>query len=167
MEKLLSILPTTRAEQGNRGGLPRPLKVVLIRPPVLMPKFNMATMVTPPLGLAYVGAALRRAGHQVSVVDSVGLAIEQFTRVERGALHGLRPTEIVGRVAPGAECIGVSIQFSYEWPVCKDVIRSLRERFPDVFLFAGGEHMTAVPELCMEGRALDAVGLGQGAPPPP
>ncbi|MBI4616968.1 MAG: B12-binding domain-containing radical SAM protein [Planctomycetes bacterium] len=138
------------------------MKVTLVRPPVLMPTFNMATMIVPPLGVAYVAAALRHEGHEVGILDSVGLAIERFTAHERGCLHGLPLGEVVERIPDDSGAIGVSIQFSYEWPVGRELLRRIRARFPHALLVAGGEHVTALPESCFAEGLVDVAVLGEG-----
>jgi len=138
------------------------MDITLIRPPILRPAMNMVDLVTPPLGLAYVAAAVRAAGHDVTVVDAVGSAIEQFTAHPRGHLHGLTIDEIVRAVPAATGAIGVSVQYSYDWPVSRGLIERLRERFPNVLLLGGGEHMTALPEFSMEQSGLDVAVLGEG-----
>lgn len=138
------------------------MRVTLIRPPVLMPALNMVDLVTPPLGLAYVAAAVRTAGYEVVLVDAVGSAIEQFTPHERGLLHGLAVDQVVKAIPARTDAIGVSVQYSYEWPVCRALLRRIRERFSTTLLFAGGEHITALPDFCMEEGGLDVAVLGEG-----
>jgi radical SAM superfamily enzyme YgiQ (UPF0313 family) len=139
------------------------MKICLIRPPVLMPAFNMAGLVVPPLGPAYVAGALRQRGHHVTFIDAVGLAIEQYLPEGSGRmLHGLRSEEILARIPAGIEAIGVSVHFSYEWPICRDLVRAIRKEFPTAFIIAGGEHATALPEFCLQESPLDAVVMGEG-----
>jgi len=139
------------------------MKVVLVRPPVLMPAFNMADLVVPPIGPAYIAAALREAGHSVVLIDSVGLAIEQYNKHEHDTLlHGLTFDEIVERIPPLTDCIGVSIQFSYEWPICRTLLQKIRQRFPGTLIIAGGEHVTATPEFSLADSTLDAIITGEG-----
>ena len=79
------------------------MRICLIRPPILVPTWNQAALVTPPLGLAYVAAAVERAGHQVTVIDAVGLAIDRTSRWQRDCvLFGLRPDEVVDRIPADA-----------------------------------------------------------------
>jgi len=139
------------------------MKFALIRPPVMTPAFNMADLVVPPIGPAYVAAALRQAGHDVVFIDAVASAIEQHTRHERGTmLHGLTLDEIAERVPADAEAIGISSNFSFEWPVCRELIQKIRRRFPKTLLVAGGEHVTAVPEFSLRDSPLDVVVMGEG-----
>ena len=139
------------------------MRFVLIRPPVLMPAFNMADLVVPPIGPAYIAAVLRKMGHQVTLIDAVGLAIEQYTRHEHDTmLHGLKLNEVVERIPSDADGIGISIEFSYEWPVGRELVKLIRQRFPKVLLIAGGEHVTAAPELCLNDSPLDILVAGEG-----
>ena len=56
------------------------MKIQLIHPPVYINE-NGLTALRPslPLGLAYIAAVLRDDGHQVSVVDALGLAPNTMT----------------------------------------------------------------------------------------
>lgn len=137
--------------------------VVIIRPPIVRPKWNYVNLTTPPIGPAYVAASLRQAGFEVSMIDAIGEAIEKFTPLENGfLLHGLHFSEIVARIPKDCRFIGISIQFSFEFPQCRELIFAIREQFPDAFLFAGGEHATALPEETLRQTALDAIVLGEG-----
>ena len=139
------------------------MKITIIRPPELIQALNVAELITPPIGPAYVAAAVREAGHDVTLIDAVALGIETFTKRERNTLlHGLPYDEILDRIPAGTDCIGVSANFSFEWPVCRPLLQKIRERFPNALLIAGGEHATAVPEFSIGDSPLDAVVLGEG-----
>ncbi|MEK7487330.1 MAG: radical SAM protein [Planctomycetota bacterium] len=138
-------------------------KVVVIRPPLVRPKWNYVNLSTPPIGPAYVAASLRVAGYEVSFVDAVGEALEQFTPLPYGLLlHGLSFEQITARIPPDCRAIGISIQFSFEFPQCRELTWAIRKQFPNAFLFAGGEHATALPEETLRTTALDAIVLGEG-----
>lgn len=138
------------------------MDVTIVRPPVLMPAFNMADLVVPPLGPAYVAAAARAAGHRVTLIDAVGSAIEQFTPHPRGLLHGLTLDQVVERIPAATDAVGVSVQYSYEWPVGRTLLQRIRRRFPRTLVVLGGEHVTALPELCLQESGADAAVLGEG-----
>ncbi len=128
-----------------------------------MPTFNMADLVVPPIGPAYVAAAARQAGHDVCFIDAISLAIEQYTPGSRGTLqHGLKIPDIVDRISADVHVIGVSSNFSFEWPVCRELIQAIRARFPRTLIVGGGEHVTAVPEFSLAQSPLDAIVLGEG-----
>jgi len=118
---------------------------------------------TPPIGLAYVAGALRANGNQVRVVD--GLAESFDTRHEWGDdcyLYGASLEEVVSGVDDDTDVIGISAAFTFEWPVCQDIIERLRAQYPRAYLVGGGEHVTALPEMSLREAPLDAVVLGEG-----
>ena len=154
----------------NRGDVranrPRPMRVCLVRPPTLSSSSAVGQDAVPPLGLAYVAAALRAAGHAVQAVDAVGEAVHQYSRVRwdgRALAHGLRIEEIVARIDPAAEAIGIACMFSVEWPITAELVAAIRSAFPRALIVLGGEHVTACPELTLTScPAADAGVLGEG-----
>lgn len=139
------------------------MKICLIRPPILCPKSHPIVQMTPPIGLAYIAGALQAEGHDVALID--GLAESFDTRHAWGHdcyLYGLSLDEIMSRIDEDTDMIGVSAAFSFEWPMCRDLIARLRGRFPDAYLIGGGEHITALPEMSMREAPMDAAVLGEG-----
>lgn len=50
---------------------PDPIPVALLRPPwVIILESSGVLQPTPPVGLSYIAAVLREAGHQVQVIDA-------------------------------------------------------------------------------------------------
>jgi radical SAM superfamily enzyme YgiQ (UPF0313 family) len=139
------------------------VNICLIRPPVLVPKFNMALTLTPPLGLAYVAGALRHAGFAVNFIDGVGEGLEDVHPSENDCLiYGLSLASIVEKIPQDTDLIGVSAQYSFEWPLYQDLIKLVRSRFPKTLIAAGGEHITAMPSDCLASSELDCCVLGEG-----
>lgn len=143
-----------------------PVETCLLR----LPAFVMARPDSyegpPPLGLAYIAAAVRAAGHRVSAVDCVGDGLDEYRPVPEQPhmlRHGLDLESALDRVPRDAGLIGFSTMFSMEWPLQKPLIEAVRSRFPDAFLVIGGEHPTAIPEFVLEDcPSLDAVVIGEG-----
>jgi radical SAM superfamily enzyme YgiQ (UPF0313 family) len=144
----------------------QPLRVALVRSPTLTSVTALGQDAVPPIGLAYVAGALEWAGHHVSVVDAVGEALHQFTRVAwspRALVHGLRTEEIVERIDAQADVIGISCMFSVEWLLTRTLVHAIRRAFPDALIVLGGEHVTACPEYTLtDCPAADACVLGEG-----
>ncbi|MEW6744620.1 MAG: radical SAM protein [Planctomycetota bacterium] len=141
------------------------MKIQLIHPPAVVNLYAL-TALRPslPLGLAYIAATLRDAGHGVSVVDALGLAPDQVRPgVRRGLSQiGLTPDEIVARISADTDAIGITNMWSFCWPVVRDIVRKLKARFPEKPIIAGGEHFTALPEYSMRQAPLDFIVLGEG-----
>lgn len=120
---------------------------------------------TPPISTAYLASALVHAGHEVQVIDALGEALDAMHAGYRPdiLINGLSNQEIVARIRPDTEFIGISCLFSHEWPVIRDMIAAIALRFPGVAIVCGGEHATAVPEHCLaDAPALGACALGEG-----
>lgn len=144
------------------------LPVALLRPPVVVALGSMSTCgPTPPVGLAYIAAALEEVGHDVQVVDSPAEAMESFEHIESriGTIRriGLTPSEMVARIRPETRLIGVTHMFAHEWPTVREIVELARSSFPDATIVVGGENATGFWKWMFEQTdAIDAVVLGEG-----
>ena len=128
-----------------------------------MPGSNQTTMMTPPLGLAYIAGSLRQAGHKVQFIDAVGEDLEcKHPYKDDCFIFGLTPEQTVARISIDTDIIGIAFGFSFEWPYCRDLTKLIRKKFPDCLLVGGGEHATAEPEQTLQESAVDIVILGEG-----
>jgi radical SAM superfamily enzyme YgiQ (UPF0313 family) len=139
--------------------------VALIRPPSVVARYAATLNATPPLGVAYLAGSLTAAGHEVQVIDAVGEAPERLSPAHRPQvkLNGLGLEETAARVRNDADLIGISSQFSHEWPAVRTLIEILARRFPSTPIVCGGEHVSALPELSLrQAPALTACAIGEG-----
>jgi radical SAM superfamily enzyme YgiQ (UPF0313 family) len=147
---------------------PRPLavarRITLIRPHMLIPRYSFTGLTVPPLGLAYVAASLEGHGHQVTLIDAVGEAIEHHALFQEDyVLHGLATEQILERIPDDTEIVGFSCMFSHEFPIYRALIQAVEARFPAARILAGGEHVTALTgETFAQCEALDVAVLGEG-----
>jgi radical SAM superfamily enzyme YgiQ (UPF0313 family) len=103
----------------------------------------------PPLGLCYLGAVARRAGHDVCLIDAEaeGKGLPQIVEQARR----FRP-DLVGITAT-----------SPIFDNARALARALREAIGDVITVLGGAHATVLPQVALEeGRELDLVVFGEG-----
>lgn len=101
-----------------------------------------------PQGLAYVAAALQKAGHTVSVVD-----------MEGDDLSTERALTLIEETSPGMVGFGGMIT---RYSIVREMGRRLKREMPGVFLMAGNSGATTVPGLYLENAGMDAVVLGEG-----
>ncbi len=130
------------------------MKVMLVNPPfdealavggTKSMKYVLNTIA--PLGLAYLAAAARDAGHDVSLIDcSLGMNLKELCA--RAA--ELRPDVI------GVTCTTPS------WLAARDAAQALREAAPDARLVIGGAHVTAAPIETMQRGVFDVGVIGEG-----
>ncbi|MBK8995642.1 MAG: cobalamin-dependent protein [Myxococcales bacterium] len=93
-----------------------------------------------PLGLEYLAAALRQAGHQAEIRD-------------------LRLGSDLGRERPGL--VGISCIHTLDVPETRALARRVKARWPGTFVMVGGHAAAADPEA-FSAPEIDAVGLGAG-----
>jgi anaerobic magnesium-protoporphyrin IX monomethyl ester cyclase len=102
-----------------------------------------------PLGLAYLAAKLEHEGCKVSILDAPaeGLAVNGICK------------EIEGK---GYDLIGVTM-LTPMYARSVDVIRSIKNRFPEVVIVVGGPHPTILPkETLNEIKEIDFAVIGEG-----
>lgn len=137
--------------------------ICLVRPPTIYAANNLTTMYTPPLGVAYIAGSLKSAGFEIQVVDAVGESLDTRHRVGNDCYYyGLSFDEIVEAIDPETKIIGVTFNFSFEYPESRDLAKQIREKFPNSLFVGGGEHITAVPIQSLEESVLDVGVLGEG-----
>lgn len=133
------------------GGRDAPI-VCLLKSPALLKAFALSTLTAPPIGLAYLAGTLKAAGIRYQIIDAVGEAVEQIAPLDFCDAYaiGLAMDEIVERIDPRADVIGLSCMFSSSWPYDRRLIEKIRARFPEASIVLGGEHATACAEYILE-----------------
>ncbi len=126
--------------------------VTFVRPPCLISKGTLQGPITPPIGVAYLAASLRAAGHKPAIVDALGE--DPFHQVpcfdDRMIAIGLPIEQIVTRIPEETDVIGLSCMFSQDWPYTQKIVEAIRQKFPAALIVAGGEHITALPLVTLE-----------------
>ncbi|NDD30112.1 MAG: radical SAM protein [Proteobacteria bacterium] len=142
-------------------------RVALVRPPTFQILGSLSYFgAVPPIGLAYIAAVLRDAGHEVTVIDAPG---EAPTQVERVAdvvslfQTGLTPRQIVERIPADTDMVGITHMFLHEWPVVRAIAEEARRQRPSAIIVIGGENATAYwRRIFDECGAVDACVVGEG-----
>ena len=140
------------------------MKICLIEPPKFVSLTNfVSTISMPPIGLAYIAAAIREAGHEVTVVDGPGSAPRSYHMFkDEIRVRGLTQEQIIERIPPDAQIIGLGCMFTSHWVYVRELVSKIRNLFPKAYLLMGGEHVTGFPEFSLEQAPLDSVVMGEG-----
>jgi anaerobic magnesium-protoporphyrin IX monomethyl ester cyclase len=142
------------------------MNVCLIEPSKFVSLTNFVSTVNmPPIGLAYIAAAIREAGHQVSIVDGPGAAPRSyynFEAFEGVRIRGLTNQQIIERIPENTDVIGLGCMFTSHWVLVQMLICGIRDKFPKAHLVMGGEHVTGFPEFSLQKSPLDSVVMGEG-----
>ncbi len=140
------------------------MHVCLIRPSTVLRRISITVKPSAPLGLAFIAAAVKSAGHKVTVIDAIAEKPDQYT-VYKGdiEINGLTNMEIVGRIPSDVDVIGLHVMFTNNWLNDRALIDSIGISFPEVPIIAGGEHITGMPERCLkQTKHLKVCVLGEG-----
>ncbi len=161
----MTILQGMATPSKNRKGL-ESLRVVLTRGPLVSTETALNNEATPAIGLAYLAGYLEKHGIHAEMVDGIALGLNCVwpNKNYPGYIcHGLTFEEIAEHIPNDTNVIAFSSMFSGEWPVQRDLIKFLRGRFPDAFIVAGGEHITALTEYVLQDcPEIDCCVLGEG-----
>ena len=116
------------------------------------------------LSLAYIAAVLRDNGVQVEILDCY--AEDRFhvrAQTEPDWLElGISNDEILQRIDRfQPDLIGITIPFSCQHYVAATLGRLIKDRFPQVVLVTGGNHVSAVPDQ-IDRTIFDYLVLGEG-----
>ena len=138
-------------------------QVILINPPQVFTKNQVASGITPPLGIAYIAAVLEQNDISVDIIDSVGLAPGTINAFHKETfVRGLSFEDIVARLDDAVKVVGISNLFSFAYPVVQELCRQIKAFNPEIKIVLGGPHPSAlVAEILNEDRELvDFVVLG-------
>lgn len=139
--------------------------VTLVRPPAISSRFSYTIGVVLPLGPAYIAGTLLEAGHRVSVIDALGEAPLHRGPTSQPNLiyHGLSIDQIVDRISPTTDIIGISVMFSQQWPHVDDLVRAIHARLPDCPIVIGGEHAAGTWDYVLDTcPPVTACAIGEG-----
>lgn len=142
------------------------MHITLIRPPFIIPKgLQRGSSAIPPLGIAYLAGILKKYKYSYDVIDSVGESIEVMRPFERidAQVHGLLNEEIIEKIPPDTDVIGISSMFANDWIYIKELIQLCGKHFPQATIILGGEYPTADYKYILENyHDVDACVLGEG-----
>jgi radical SAM superfamily enzyme YgiQ (UPF0313 family) len=121
------------------------MNVLLVRPDPGNERFGLGPFFrVEPLGLEYVGAALRARGHRPAIAD---------LRFGRGVSSWIR------RERPGI--VGISGMHALEYDRILETARQIRRHAPDTFILLGG-HAVAAHSAPLEREEFDAICVDDG-----
>jgi radical SAM superfamily enzyme YgiQ (UPF0313 family) len=123
------------------------VRILLLRPSQEASQFGLAPFFqTEPLGLLYLAAALRPAGHSVTLAD---------LRFERRSIP-----EILRESQP--DLVAISCLHILEAPTSLQIADQIKAHNPEIFVALGGHAISAYPKAVDRNRSVDAICVGEG-----
>lgn len=108
--------------------------------------FNIAYGIAPPLGLLYLAKILENEGEKVCILD---FSAEEFT------------AEKLQRALTGVDAVGMSV-VSPSLDKTSEIIRTVKERDPEIPTMVGGPHCMIFPEKALHETGADICVHGDG-----
>lgn len=139
-------------------------RVLLIQPPAFSNNLRGDMNPNAPLGIAYIGAVLERAGYEVKILDAFieGWGTETRISPER-ILVGMPYEEIKAAIAAeNPDVVGITSMFTSQRKNAHRVAALAKEVAPDIVVVVGGAHPTSAPESVLEDPAIDVAVLAEG-----
>lgn len=123
------------------------MRVLFVHPSALM--YSRVYLRLEPLGLELVAEAVRRAGHEVALLDLQAFDHAEYFRL----LDTWRP-----------EAVGFSLNYLANIPEVVDLAKVTRLRWPECFVFAGGHSASFTAREILEhaAGAIDCIVRGEG-----
>jgi magnesium-protoporphyrin IX monomethyl ester (oxidative) cyclase len=143
-------------------------QVILINPPQVFTKNQVASGITPPLGIAYLAAVLEQNDISVDIIDAVGLEPGTINAFEKETfVRGVSFEDIVARLDDQVKIVGISNLFSFAYPVVQKLCRLIKAFNSNIQIVLGGPHPAALyAEILEEDHDLvDFVVVGEGENP--
>lgn len=138
------------------------MKILLAIPPYTHTKGEHQFIVFP-LGIAYIAAVLEKAGHKVSVIDSLVEDPKPKLDTEGNYLVGLRWEELMDRIKKiNPDILGVSCGFTSQFKNTEKLCKLVREFNKDIKIFGGGAHISALTEKIINDGVIDYAIFGEG-----
>lgn len=131
------------------------MKITFIEPPndlkLRYGKLAKIGALMPPLGIAYISAVLKAAGHQTEFIDPIAEEIAQEQLLER--IKGL-----------DSDLIGIPV-FTTTYSLAKKLAAEIRVANPRVKILLGGPHCSGFPTETLKEIDADFVIFGEGEYP--
>ncbi len=137
------------------------MRVLLLNPPYLASK-DAGLGLSFPMGLAYLGAALRNAGIDVQILDAA--AESTAIEIEKGLMRcGLEPKELHKRIADiKPDVVGISCFFSSRFPAVLETAKIIKSIDNKILTITGGIHPSLMPESVCSHPEIDFAAVGEG-----
>jgi radical SAM superfamily enzyme YgiQ (UPF0313 family) len=102
----------------------------------------------PPLGLGYIASVLEQEGHSVKILDA--------------SLEGKDTKGVLAEIdVYKPKVVGTTV-LTLLYAQAKEIVRQVREEFPQIITIAGGPHVTVLPEETLRDMEPHYIVVGEG-----
>ena len=140
------------------------IRSLLIYPPASIYKRDPTVPgAFPPLGLAYIAAAVRQRGYEVQILDALALGInrvEEHNSIVRFGLSDKEISEYIKQYEP--HVVGISCHFTAHALDVNRTAAIAKQTNPQILTIVGGAHACSLPAELLKDKNIDIVVKGEG-----
>ena len=96
---------------------------------------------TPPIGLAYIGAYIKKYGYDYTAIDACGETLSEVRKVEPDSdllIQGLTLKEVINKMPKDVKIVGLTALFSHAWFLARNIAEEVKKLYPDCIIIVGG-----------------------------
>jgi len=140
--------------------------ILLVVPPVIVPKKRSHFNVNFPMGLGYLAAILEKASYKVSVLDCVienrkqEIALKKDPKLIQVGMTSNEIREYLFRCNP--DFVGISSMFTIQVFSAYRVAELVKSVNREIKVILGGAHPTSAPNEILQNKNIDFVVIGEG-----
>ncbi len=141
------------------------MRILLIQPScIVTERWSEKAAPFLPIGLASIAASLKKANHEVMLLDALTEGWEFRWRHEGGWIEiGLSEEDVAAEIRRyQPQVVGFSVPFTTQAPRLRSLARWVKAIHPEIFVVCGGNYPTAAPREVLEIPDVDLVVLGEG-----
>jgi magnesium-protoporphyrin IX monomethyl ester (oxidative) cyclase len=119
---------------------------------------------SPPMGMACLGAVLEKAGYEVKIIDAAAEDFNHSEKINDNMVRlGISMEDLKQRITEyHPDVVGVSCLFTAQIKTVLEICNSIKQVDPSVPVVIGGSHPSALPEQSLKSSFLDYVIIGEG-----
>ena len=137
--------------------------ILLIRPPERFLPHRSWPMVSLPLGLLYLAAAIEKKGYRAEIIDGIMPLGDRFEGAGEN-FFGITFEEMKRRVSrEDFDIVGISAQYTFQWANALKMARLCKEVNPSCKVIVGGAHVSVESlEIIKKYDCIDVAVQGEG-----
>ncbi len=137
------------------------MRVLLLNPPYQAPK-EAGLGISFPLGLAYLGTALKKTGIDVAALDSASET--PAAEIGNGLIRfGLSDDELRAKIeSVKPDIVGISCFFSSRFPAVLNAAKIIKDIDKNIVTITGGIHPSLMPEKVCSHPEIEFAAVGEG-----
>lgn len=139
-------------------------RVLLINPTNSIPiNSDFVINIFQPLGIAYIGAMLKKNNINVKIIDALAEGFDIETIIDQRRIIGLKYQTIKDKIKKyNPKIVGITTPFSFQAQEAHQMAKIVKSVNKKIIVVTGGTHATIEPKEMLDDKNIDYVVRGEG-----